>query len=414
MHAAAAPFSFTPFDGAPRRDPYALFARARREHPAWRHEGLPVVPVSRHGDCQAILRDPQAWSSAFPPPPGFAPEDVPRSMLVMDPPEHTRLRGLVSLAFTPRRVRQLAPRIEAIAHELLDGALARREVDLVEALTYPLPVVVIAELIGVPAEDRAQFRAWSNAIVAPLGTVFFEVAPPERVATLRRVRGELEAYFVRLVEARRREPRDDLLSALVAAELQGSRLSFAELLAMLILLLVAGNETTTHLIGNAVLALLAHPDALAALRADPSRVPAAVEEVLRFSSPVQMDPRLATREAQLQGVAVAAGEVVLCWLGSANRDEAVFEHPDVFDIGREQKPDVAFGFGPHYCLGASLATLEAEVALRVLLERTRRLRRGGGGPPPTPPAAPLPARAGPPPPPLPRPAGGAGGRTRVV
>src|SRR5881396_1870484 len=206
-----APFSFNPFDEATRRDPYALFARAWREHPAWRHEGLPVVSVFRHADCQAILRDPQTWSSVFPTPPGFAPEDVPRSMLVMDPPEHTRLRGLVSLAFTPRRVRQLAPRIEA---------LARREVDLVEALTYPLPVVVIAELIGVPAEDRAQFRAWSNAIVAPLGTVFFETAPPERVATLRRVRGELEAYFVRLVEARRREPRDDLLSALVAAELE--------------------------------------------------------------------------------------------------------------------------------------------------------------------------------------------------
>src|SRR3989442_1081586 len=189
----------------------------------------------------------------------------------------------------------------------------RREVDRVEALTYPLPVVVIAELIGVPAEDRAQFRAWSNAIVAPLGTVFFEVAPPERVATLRRVRGELEAYFVRLVEARRREPRDDLLSALVAAELEGSRLSFAELLAMLILLLVAGDETTTHLIRNAGLALLAPPHPLPPLRADPARVPAAVEEVLRFSSPVQMDPRLATREAQLHGVAVAAGEGVLCW-----------------------------------------------------------------------------------------------------
>src|SRR5882724_6280930 len=241
MHAAAAPFSFNPFDEQTRRDPYALFARARREHPAWRHEGLPVVSVFRHADCQAILRDPPAWSSAFPTPPGF-------------PPEHTRLRALVSLAFTPRRVRQLAPRIEAIAHELLDGALARREVDLVETLAYPLPVVVIAELIGVPAEDRAQFKAWSNALVAPLGTAFFEVAPPERVATLRRVRGELEAYFVRLVEARRRAPRDDLLSALVAAELEGSRLSFAELLAMLILLLVAGNETTTHLIGNAVLA----------------------------------------------------------------------------------------------------------------------------------------------------------------
>jgi len=200
------------------------------------------------------------------------------------------------------------------------------------------------------------------------------------------VRGELEAYFVRLVEARRREPRDDLLSALVAAELEGSRLSFEELLAMLILLLVAGNETTTHLIGNAVLAFLAHPEALAAVRTDPTRVPAAVEEVLRFSSPVQMDPRLATREARLHDVTIAAGEVVLCWLGSANRDEAVYEHAEVFDIGRERKPDVAFGFGPHYCLGASLAALEAEVALRVLLARTRCFRRVDDEPLPIPPS----------------------------
>src|SRR5438046_3006653 len=220
MHAAAAPFSFNPFDEATRRDPYALFARARREHPAWRHEGLPVVSVFRHADCQAILRDPPAWSSAFPTPPGFAPEDVPRSMLVTNPP-----------------------------------------------------------------------------------------APS----------------FVARFEGRRRGPRDDLLSALVAAELEGSRLSFEELLAMLILLLVAGNETTTHLIGNAVLAFLAHPEALAAVRTDPTRVPAAVEEVLRFSSPVQMDPRLATREARLHDVTIAAGEVVLCWLGSANRDEAGHE-----------------------------------------------------------------------------------------
>jgi cytochrome P450 len=372
---ATEPFFFNPFDGATRRDPYALFARARAEHPAWRHEGFPVVSVFRHADCQAILRDPQAWSSAFPTPPGFAPEDVPRSMLATDPPGHTRLRGLVSQAFTPKRVRQLAPRVEAIAGALLDAALARREVDLVEALTYPLPVIVIAEMIGVPAEDRAQFKAWSDALVAPLGTAFFEVAPPERVATFRRVRGELEGYLVRLVEVRRRAPRDDLLSALVAAELEGSRLSFEELLAMLILLLVAGNETTTNLIGNAVLTFLAHPAALAALRADAGLMPAAVEEVLRFASPVQMDPRAATRDTTLHGLPVAAGEFVLCWLGSANRDETVFERGETFDLTRPKNPHLAFGFGPHYCLGASLATLEAEVALRVLLRRTRTFRR---------------------------------------
>jgi cytochrome P450 len=296
-------------------------------------------------------------------------------MLVTDPPAHTRLRGLVSQAFTPRRIAQLAPRIDAIARELVDRAVAEREVDLVEALTYPLPVVVIAEMIGVPADDRAEFKAWSDALVAPLGTAFFETAPPERVATLRRVRAELEAYFVRLVEERRRAPRDDLLSALVAAELEGSRHSFPELLAMLILLLVAGNETTTNLIGNAVLDLLAHPAALAALRADPARTSTAVEEVLRFSSPVQMDPRRATRTVELHGVTVAADEFVLCWLGSANRDETVFERPETFDVTRRKNPHLAFGFGPHYCLGAALATLEAEVALRVLLARTSDIRR---------------------------------------
>ena len=353
MHTTASePFAFNPFDEATRRSPWALFARARREHPVWRHEGLPVSSVFRYADCQAILRDPKTWSSMFPTPPGFDPEDVPRSMLVTDPPEHTRLRGLVSQAFTPKRIRELAPRIEAIAHELLDDALARREVDLVDALTYPLPVIVIAEMIGVPAEDRARFKAWSDALVAPLGSIFFAPPSPEMVAEQRRIRAELE----------------------------GSRLSFDELLAMLVLLLVAGNETTTNLIGNAALELLAHPDALAALRADPSRMPAAMDEVLRCSSPVQMDPRLATRDVELQGTTIPAGEFVLCWIGAANRDEAVFERSETFDIGREKNPHLAFGFGPHYCLGASLATLEAVVAVRVLLERTRSFTRPDDAP----------------------------------
>ncbi len=377
---AAEPFLFNPVDEAVRRDPYALFARARRDHPAWRHAGLPVTSVFRHADCQAILRDPQTWSSLFPPPPGLDPADIPPSMLVLDPPEHTRLRGLVSQAFTPRRVRELAPRIEAIAHQLLDAALARREVDLVDALTSPLPVTVIAELIGVPTSDREQFKAWSDALVAPLGSVFFGPPPPEAVAEQRRIRRDFEAYFTRLVEERRRQPQDDLLSGLVAAELEGSRLGFDELLAMLILLLVAGNETTTNLIGNAALDLLAHPDQLALVRARPELTATAVDEVLRFSSPVQMDPRRATRDVELHGATIAAGEFVLCWLGSANRDEAVFERADAFDVTRTRSPHLAFGFGPHFCLGAALATLEAETALRVLLARTRSFRRADDAP----------------------------------
>ena len=371
----SAPFAFNPFDDATRRDPYPLFARARREVPVFRHQGLPVSSVFRHADVLAILRDPPTWSNEFPPPPGFDADDLPRSMLIVNPPEHTRLRGLVSQAFTPRRVKQLVPRIEAIAHELLDDALEKRTVDLVEALTYPLPVIVIAEMIGVPAEDRAQFKLWSDALVAPLGSVFFAPPSPAMIAEQRRIRAELEAYFVRLVEERRRVPKDDLLSALVQAELEGSRLSFQELLSMLILLLVAGNETTTNLIGNAALELLAHPAALAAVRRDPSLVPTAIEEVLRFASPVQMDPRLATRDVNIRGTTIPADEFVLCWLGAANRDEDVFERPETFDVGRERNSHLSFGFGPHYCLGASLATLEAEVAVRVLLARTRSFHR---------------------------------------
>jgi cytochrome P450 len=373
-------FAFNPFDEETRRDPYALFARARREHPVFRHEGLPVSSIFRHADCQAILRDPKTWSSMFPTPPGFTPEDVPRSMLVTDPPEHARLRGLVSQAFTPKRVHELAPRVEVIAHQLLDEALERREVDLVEALTYPLPVIVIAEMIGVPVEDRARFKAWSDALVAPLGSIFFAEPSREMIDEQRRIRAELEEYFVRLVEDRRRSPKNDLLTALVQAELEGSRLAFDELLAMLILLLVAGNETTTNLIGNAALELLAHPEALAAVRADGSLTGPAVDEVLRFSSPVQMDPRIATRDVTVQGVTIPAGEFALCWIGSANRDETVFDRAATFDVHREKQSHLAFGFGPHYCLGASLATLEAEVAVRVLLERTRSFARVGEEP----------------------------------
>jgi len=265
--------------------------------------------------------------------------------------------------------------MNAIAAELVEAAVARGRVDLVEALTYPLPVVVIAEIIGIPAEDRAQFKVWSDAAVENLGAVFMGPLPPEKIASQRRVRVEMEDYFRRLVDERRRRPSEDLLSGLVAAEVEGSRLSFDELIAMLLLILVAGNETTTTLIGNAVLELLAHPAVLAAVRTNPELLPGAVEEVLRFSSPIQMDPRRAVRATEIRGHPIEAGQIVLSWLGSANRDETVFERPDEFDIGRRDSRHLAFGFGPHYCLGASLATLEAVTALRALLARTRAIRR---------------------------------------
>jgi cytochrome P450 len=296
-------------------------------------------------------------------------------MLGVDPPEHTRLRSLVSQAFTPRMIRRLEPRLHAIAHELLDAALREREVDLVAALTSPLPVIVIAEMIGIPTADRGRFKVWSDALVKNLGVGILTPPTPERLEEQRVVIREMRAYFLPLTEERRREPREDLLSGLVAAESEGSKLGFDEMIQTLILLLVAGNETTTNLIGNAVLELLAHPESLQELRADRALLPDAVEEVLRFSSPVQMDPRRATRATEIGGVPVAEDQFVIGWIGSANRDGAVFERPDVFDIRRTNNRHLAFGFGPHYCLGASLASLEAQVAIGALLERTRSFRR---------------------------------------
>lgn len=376
----AEPFAFNPLDPAFRRDPYPIYERGRREHPVLLHEGLPLrlASVFRYEDCQAILRDAETWSSEFQA--LQATEELPPpSMLGTDPPAHTRLRSLVNKAFTPRIVSRLEPRMRALAAELLDDALAAGEVDLVQALSYPLPVVVIAEIIGIPPADRALFKHWSDEAIASLGVVFFGGLDPARIERQRRLFDEMRAYFVPLAEERRARPQEDLLTGLVMAEHEGSKLSYDEMLSMLVLLLVAGNETTTTLIGNAVECLLDHPDAEKRLRAEPGLLPTAIDEVLRFASPVQFDPRRATRATTLHGVEIRPDDFVLCWLGSANRDERVFERPDVFDPARERNPHLAFGFGPHYCLGANLARLEARVAVGALLERTRAIERAGDG-----------------------------------
>jgi len=370
------PFAFNPFDEAMRRDPYPVYARGRAEFPVHPHEGLPVVSIFRHADIQAVLRDPATFSSDFPLPPGMTRRsDLPNSMLGQDPPEHTRLRSLVNQAFTPRMIRQLVPRMVEIAEDLVGRALAEGRVDLVQALTYPLPVIVIAEIIGVPAEDRSRLKDWSDALIANLGIALFGGPSEERLARERRLIDEMRAYFVPLVDERRRMPREDLLSGLVAAELEGSKLSFDEMLQMVILILVAGNETTTTLIGNAVIELLAHPEQLALVRGRPELLAGAVEEVLRYASPVQLDPRRVARPVELHGHALEPGRIVISWLASANRDDAVFEQPDVFDVTRKPGRHLAFGLGPHHCLGATLAATEAEIALRVLLARTESIRR---------------------------------------
>ncbi len=367
-------FLFNPFDEATRRDPFALYAEGRRRR-IHRHPGLPVVSIFRYADTIDVLRDWERWSSVFPPPPGMTREqDLPPNMLGTDPPEHERLRGLVNQAFTPKIIRRLEPRMEEIAESLMDDAVAKREVDLVQALTYPLPVTVIAEIIGVPTEDNPRFKHWSDELVSTLGAGLLGPPSAEQMAHTLSIVRELGEYFKGLVALRRNDPKEDLLSGLVAAELEGSKLSFDELLQMLILLLVAGNETTTTLIGNTALTLLANREQLELARQDPERIPSTIEEVLRFSSPVQMDPRCATSDTELCGEKVAKSEIVISWLGSANRDESVFKDPGRFDGARRENRHLAFGFGTHYCLGSNLARLEAQTALRVLLRRTSDFR----------------------------------------
>jgi cytochrome P450 len=373
-------FEFDPFDAATRRDPFAAYAEGRRAHPVHTHTNLPfrIHSVFGYDDTQSILRDPEAWSSVF----NFAEEARMRrkpSMLGTDPPEHTRLRGLVGKAFTPRIVGRLEPRMREIAGELVQRAVGAGEVDLVEALTYPLPVAIIAEIIGIPTQHRERFKQWSDRLVADLGQIFAGGEDAERIERQQALLGEMHEYLTPLAEARRSDPRDDLLTGLVRAEHEGSKLDYDEMLSMIVLILVAGNETTTTLIGNTVLELLAHPEAERRVREDASLLPTLIDEVLRFSSPVQFDPRRCTRDTELRGVPVRKDEFVLCWLGSANRDEKVFENADRFDVARSPNPHVAFGFGPHYCLGANLARLEAQVAVGALLEQTSGFDRAGDG-----------------------------------
>jgi cytochrome P450 len=380
------PFLLNPLAPEFQDNPRPFYARARAEAPVMRHGSLPMVSIFRHADVMAVLRDSSAWSVVPPDDSPFAQQmreaDREPSMLSSDPPRHTRLRGLVNSVFTPRRVKALEPRLREIATDLLDAALEKGTVDLVRAYTAPLTVVMIAELLGIPREDHERFKAWSNVVAENLGEgIGGTPVDPERAKRRERANEEMVAYFGELADARRAEPRDDLLSGLVAAHFEGESLSRPELDSMLTLLLVAGNETTTNLIGNTVIQLDAHPDQLALLRDDASLVPGAIEEVLRYDSPVQATSRRPLQPVELGTEKVTPSENVLTWVGSANHDEAVFENPEHFDIRREPKAQImSFGFGIHHCLGHNLARIEAQVALDELLRRTSSFRRADQDP----------------------------------
>ncbi|MEV5439297.1 cytochrome P450 [Streptomyces sp. NPDC052682] len=351
------------------RDPHPVYAGLRARGPVHRirmpEGGAQAWLVVGYEAGQAALTDPRLskdWSKASPELPLGAVSSGPH-MLRADPPDHTRLRKLVAREFTPRRVEELAPRVQKTTDALLDRMLAAPDgrADLVEALSFPLPISVICDLLGVPGLDRASFRAWSNDA---LGSVDPEARKAAATA--------MAEYLAELVEDKRQRPGDDLMSALIhGSDEDGDRLSHEELLGMAWLLLVAGHETTVNLISNGTLALLTHPEQLAALRADLSLIDSAVEEMLRYEGPVETPTYRFTTEPVTIGDTVipGGGELVLVALSDANRDPARFPAPDRFDISRDARGHVAFGHGIHHCLGAPLARLEARIAVRTLLER---------------------------------------------
>jgi cytochrome P450 len=331
--------------------------------------------VYRYEDVTTVLADYRTFSSdfseVFPDRAGVGDELSEGNILAMDPPRHHQLRSLVSRAFSPRAIARLEPRIGELTEELLDQIWGRSRIELVSELAYPLPVTVIAELLGVPADDRPRFKVWADALLArdtidPTDKAAIEAAAVD----LRRFHDYLREHVAR----RRVEPRQDLLSDLIAAEIDGQRLNDQEIVGFGTILLLAGHITTTLLLGNTLLCLDEHPQAHDALRADPAAIPLAIEEVLRYRSPVTRTTRVTTTEVRLGHQVIAPGQLANVWLLSANHDEREFQNPDDFVVDRHPNPHVAFGKGIHFCIGAPLARLEGRVALGVLLRRFSRLR----------------------------------------
>ena len=357
-----------------RANPYPLYEQMRT-HPVHRSV-LEVWFVSSYAGCERVLRSPafkrrhgDAWSrrAALQGAEGRRwLEHQERWMLWLDPPDHGRIRNLVSRAFTPRYVEAMRPRVESLVDELIDGLDGAGEVDFVDAFALPLPITIICDMLGIPDEGRREFRAWtvqSASTLQPLPTP--EVQDAADVAS-----AAMEAYFTDLVEVRRRTPGDDLLTAMIAAEEDGVRLTHAELVSNAALLLAAGFETTTNLLGNGMLALLRNPEQWRRLVAEPQLAANAAEELLRYDSSVQLAaPRVVATDVEVDGTTLAEGELVVAVLGAGNRDPRRFDHPDELDIARPDPSPLSFGAGPHFCLGAALARLEASIAFERLAQR---------------------------------------------
>jgi cytochrome P450 len=364
--------SFNPMDPEFLADPYPTYHRLRAEDPV-HHSPLGFWVLTRYEDVSSVLRDPRfvkeplaaLVAARFG---AEVPRGVGLSMLDRDPPDHTRLRSLVSTAFTPRVVEGLRPRIQQIVDDLITNAEAAGGMDVIEEFAYPIPVNVICEMLGVPVADHERFRGWSLDIARGLDSIWL---PPDSEIPRRSAasRHAISDYFRGLIAQRRASPRNDLLSALIAAEAAGDKLSEEELVATCILLLIAGHETTVNLIGNGMLALLRHPAELRRLRESPGLITSAVEELLRYDGPVQRTARVASADATIGGRTIAKGDMVMPFIAAADRDPAQFPEPDRLDLSRSDNRHIAFGWGIHFCLGAPLARIEGQIAIDALVRR---------------------------------------------
>lgn len=360
-------------------DPYPAYARLRNADGVPRESVLGTWVLARYEDVYEALRDHETFSSAQGVTPGGSDDFSGRLPLIMDdPPRHTAVRRLVNTAFTRQRVREMTPAIEEIATDLLGEF--EGEVDIVEALTVPLPVVVISRMLGIPEADGERFKHWSDAVTGVLDAGPGAESVEEIFATRSAAIMEMLAYFAQSIAERRADPGDDLISLLVQAEIDGERMTDTQLIGFCILLLIAGNETTTNLIGNSLNILVDRPALWQRLRQDRDLVEGVIEETLRFDSPVQMLWRTTTRPVQLRGTTIPEGEKVMVAFAAANRDAAEFAEPDEFNPERDWASHVAFGYGTHYCLGSPLARAEASVALNALLDRFPHLERGESEP----------------------------------
>ena len=358
-------------------NPYPLYARLREQDPVMWDERTTAWVLTRHSDIYAVLRDPRFSAARMSIGTEWIPEElqaklvppvraVMRQILFLDPPDHTRLRGLVSKAFTPRVVESLRPRIQALVDDLLDRVQPAGRVNFVQDFAYPLPAIVIAEMLDVPPEDRDLFIKWTGDFARLLDG--FDMSFEGVIQALSGV-SEFMDYFRAIVKQRRTAPRDDLLQAMISAEEQGDKLNEEELLGNCVLLLAAGHGTTTHLLSNGMLALLRNPEQLELWRTHPELASSAVVELLRYDSPVQLTSRHPKEDLEIAGKQISEGQEVLLSLGAANHDPALFPTPDQLILQRPEGRHMAFGQGVHFCLGAPLARLETEIAFNTLLRR---------------------------------------------